>query len=176
MPEEQMTFEQALPRFVESVKNTKLYAQLCANLALRHFMDHGNTVHCQSFITALDDPAIAKNFVRKAAFIKWLVNFAPIKLVANKLVKDTDKNAVVLTEETYALASITPFWDFAPEMPIENFSGLDLVKALNSVITKFENSDKKKPADAQAVRTLAIAKEMVAKVHVPVNADLAQAA
>lgn len=174
MPQAQkITFEKALKSFIASVKNTKRYAQLCANLALEHYYEHNDVVHLESFLKVLDDKDLARNFVRKAAFIKWLVAHAAIKLAGGKLTMDKADTAIKQTDELLAIALITPFWEFAPEMPMTDFSAADVVKALQGVIKRFENVERTKPHDAVAIRTLAIAKAAVSQVQVPVNADLA---
>lgn len=163
----EMTFDKALKGFVTATTNSKRYAQLCANIALDHFIKHGDLVHCQSFVDAIDK--VGKNYVRKAAYLKWLVNFAPVVMTAGKLTKDVSETAI---KPNYEMASVTPFWEFAPDMEVVEFEAADIVRALQSVIKRFKNAERTKPHDDLAARILAQAEGAVNTVQVPVNADL----
>lgn len=169
MKKEIKTFDQALKAFVTSTANSKKYAHMAACYALEHFAEHGDTVHCQSFFEAIKK--VGANYLRPAAYFKWLVNFAPIKMVNGRLVKDTSDKAVKLDIEG---ARVTTFWDYAPNMEtIELFDAYDPIKAAKAVVARYKNDKKWKAKNQLAHEVLIKLEAAINTVQVPVNADLA---
>lgn len=148
-----ITFEAALKRFTSATTSSMKYARICAELALRHFADHDDLRKCQLFLDAMP-----KNYTRKSAFVEWLVAHSPAELVDGKLQKDKGENANAFDLKG---ATAKPFWDYAPERPIQNFSAKDVIEALHRTIKKFENSKKYAPATPEAAARLATIKAAV---------------
>lgn len=139
-------FEKALSSFIRSTKESMDTARKCAEMGLQHFADHGNTIWLQRFYDVMP-----QNWTRKQAFLKWLASHAPITMKDKKFVKDTAENASTLDLEG---AFKKPFWDFAPEMPIIDFTTEDLNKALVSLVKRFQGTKRYAPADEQATLQL----------------------
>lgn len=139
-------FDKALHGFVRSTKDSMKYARLCAEMGIAHFAEHGNTIWLQRFMDAM--PA---NYTRRQAYLRWLVAFAPIAMVKNKLVKDTSENASALDVPG---AVKKPFWEFAPEAPMVDFSADDLKAALVNLVKRYSGK-RYTAADADATQLLA---------------------
>ena len=141
-----------------------LYQEL-ANAALVHFQQHGDTSYIADLYGDLRDSG--KNFIRSVPFVKWLTNFAPVKIVEKRFVKDKDREAVIWpTKEAAAKmveeASKITFWDFDPESQIINFEFGDILKALSQMVKRFENPKHMKARDAEAVLALGRVKDFIA--------------
>lgn len=139
-------FEKALNTFIRSTKESMDSARRCAEMALDHYAEHGNTIWCQRFYDAMP-----QNWTRKQAYLRWLVAFAPITMENKKFVKDTRENASVLDVEG---AKKLPFWDFAPELEIIDFSAEDITKALGQMIKRFNNTKRYSATDEEAILVL----------------------
>jgi hypothetical protein len=137
MPKE-INFETSLKTFVRSTKASMAAALACATLSLAHFAEHGDTSQLNRFVEAMP-----KNYIRRAAFVKWALAHAPLKLEGGKFVKDKAENAVPLNLEA---ANAKPFWDFAPDQEDMIFSDADVYAAFTNAIKKFRK-DKSKPKD-----------------------------
>lgn len=153
------SFEVALKNFKRSVKSSMRYARDCAELALEHFAEHGNTSKLTTFLEAMPD-----NYLRKAALVKWAVTFAPLSLESKKFVKDMTRKDMKIDLKA---AFEKPFWDFAPEPEIKNFTADDLLANVQTLIRRYENAERMKAADEQAERTLKALKQAVENVKVP---------
>src|SRR3546814_10635520 len=81
-------FSKKLKLFIGATRNSMKYARECAEAGLRHFAEHGDTVFCQELLDAMP-----KNYVRRAAYLKWLSAHAPITMLENKLAKDKSDEA-----------------------------------------------------------------------------------
>lgn len=148
-----LTFEAALKRFKSATTSSMKYARICAEMALREFASSGNISMCQQFLDAMP-----KNYTRKSAFIEWLVAHSPAELIDGKLRKDPNDTANAFNLEG---ATAKPFWDFAPERPVQNFSAKDVIEAIHRTVKKFENSKKYAPATPEAAARLATIKAAV---------------
>lgn len=148
-------FKIALREFSKSAHNTMKYARICAELAILHFEQHGDLVYAQAFLDNMP-----KNFVRRAAFLKWLAAFSPVTMSQGKLAKDKGAKAISFNTEK-ALA--TPFWDFAPDPENVMWGETDVVKALKSAIRRFDG-DNYTPASPAATLKLEAAKAAIAKI------------
>lgn len=149
-----LTFDKALKGFVTSTTNSMKFARMCANLAISHFAEHGDVIYAQNFVDAMP-----KNYIRKAAFLKWLAAFSPVIMIDGKLAKDKADTAVKFDVEE---AHKVDFWDFAPDMEMVEFDQTDILKALKGALKKFENHEKYKPHDAATVIRLEAAKNLLA--------------
>lgn len=121
--------------------------------ALAHFGEHGDTSYIHDLNADMKD--YGKNFLRSNSFIKWAVNFSPLKLENGKFSKDKAREAEIWpTAEAKAAmlakAEAITFWDFDPETSIKNFEAADLIEAVNSLIKRFENTKTMKPKNADA--------------------------
>lgn len=154
----QLTFEGHLKAFTRSIKASVVHALACATLSLQHFHDHGDTSKCMAFYNAMPD-----NFVRKTAYVKWLMAHAPIIWDGKQLVKDKTDDAVKFNLEA-ALAK--PFWEFAPDQELKELSNEDAYKRLMAAI-KYFRSDKVKIDEPT--------KRMVDSVEVAIKEAHAQA-
>lgn len=153
-----------------------LYQEL-ANAAISHFQVHGDTSYIADLYSDMKDSG--KNFIRSVSFIKWLTNFAPIKIVEKRFVKDKAREAEIWpTKEAAAkmveMASKVAFWDFDPETAIVNFEFADLLKAMAQLVKRFENTKHMKPKDAEATEALGRVKNFVNLLTKPVANDETQ--
>ena len=139
-------FEDLLKEFVKATNASKDLAQQCANMAIIHFKDHDDTVYCQKFMDAMP-----QNYLRKAAFVAWLVKFSPIELVESKFKKDKDR-AKKEGDKAWDIETALEisFWEFKPERPITNFSADDLRVQVLRLVKRFR-SDKYKAEDSDAI-------------------------
>jgi hypothetical protein len=152
-----LTFETALKRFVTATNSSMRYARICAEMALEHFAEHGNITMAQQLLDAMP-----QNYVRRAAYLKWLDAHAPITMEGGKLRKDTAPNA---TEFNVELALSKPFWDFAPDPEQVHFGSDDIVVALKGKLRTFRN-DRHVANDEKAMATLEAAEKAVANIAV----------
>ncbi len=160
-------FDVAIERFKSHTKNSMKYAELCAVMSLQHFAEHGDTSKCQQFLEAMP-----KNYLRRTAYLQWLAAFSPIKMEDGKLLKDHSDNARAFNVEA---AIKKPFWDFAPEKEIVNFTADEFMGAIMGVIKRFENAERMKPADDAASAEVVAIKKAVAKIHPSVETASAAA-
>ena len=126
------SFDKHLRVFTRSIEQGKAAARACAIIALEHFRDHGNLVLCQRLLDVMSDKG--KNYVRRTAYLKWLVAFAPVMMEGGRLLKDTRATANKLNVEG---AAKVDFWDFAPEAIVMNMSNEEVFKALRAKLGAF---------------------------------------
>lgn len=165
---ERNDFDKARTAFRRNVETGKKLAVTLANAAIEHFRSCGDTSYIADFHADLI--GAGKNFVRAGAYLKWLVAHAPVKLEANKFVKDQDRSAELgwgdgSTEAAKALvakSSEKAFFDFAPEATISNFSAADVIDAVEKIVSRFQNSKKAKAKDATASAKVTALSDFVA--------------
>lgn len=111
-------FEDVLAAFIKATNSSKKLAGECAQMAITHFHAHGDVSRCQQFFDAMP-----QNYLRKAAFVAWLVYHSPILLEDKKFSKDMAR-AEELGDAAWKIeeALATTFWDFQPEQPVVNYS------------------------------------------------------
>lgn len=161
-------FGKTLKTFSTTINKSMELALALSQDALAHFAAHGDTSRCQQFLDAMP-----KNYVRKAAFLKWLGAFSPIAKDENgKLVKD--KGATPKDFDLEGAAKL-PFWDYAPDVEQVTFGYTDVVKSLEQAVAKFRNSKKYKSPDATTSAMLDRADNLITdlKNNPPLIADLA---
>ena len=156
------SFDDALKAFSDSTKTMMEAAIECANLSIRQFAEHGDLSNAQRFVDAMP-----KNYNRKSAFLAWLVNFAPVKMEAGKLKKDSVRAANF--EIDLDAAEAVAFYDFKPQAEIVNFDVDDVEKALAAIVRKFSNPEKAKPLNDKAKAKLAAVAKL-AKIEIPAAA------
>lgn len=147
------TFEQVLKLFVTTTAKSMEYAREASQMALEHFQKHGDTGYLQRFLDAMP-----KNYTRREAYLKWLVDFAPVKMEQGKLLKvpGSDHSAIDL-----AAAFKKAFWDHHPERDIENFTAENVVVGLQRVVKRYHNANRYKATDDNAVTVLDLAEQLV---------------
>lgn len=150
------TFTKHLASFAKSLGTTMTQARKLAEASLHQFAAHGDLSYAQQFFDAM-----SKNFMRRDAFIKWLVAHSPAKLEAGKWVKDKGPKANAFD---VAKACEKPFWTYAPASEISTFSADDLMGAVVRLIHKYENENKMKPANEKATAALNRLKSKIAEV------------
>lgn len=121
--------------------------------SLEHFGAHGDTSYIHDLYEDMKD--YGKNFLRANSYVKWAINFCPLKLENGKFSKDKAREAEIWpTAEAKAAclakASAITFWDFDPEAAIKNFGADDLIEAINSLVKRFENTKHMKPINQDA--------------------------
>jgi len=154
------TFDDLIKSWVAGIKNSKRQAREIAELGMKHFHAHGDTCRLQLFLEAIEKHG--RNYVRKAAFLKWCLAFSPITMDDGKLVKDKERaKKEGFDPDMLEKALKEPFWDFAPDPENVSFTDTDVVKALNSVIAKYEKQryipDDEAAADKVVAAKIAIA-------------------
>lgn len=150
-------FDKLLMKFKGATTQSKEAIRNASEMALRHFAEHGDVVWLQDCLVAIEEH---KNYVRRAAFLKWAAAHAPLTLEEGKLVKDKSKTAVEMNIEG---ACKQPFWEFAPDPEQVNFSTDDVVVALKRTVKKFHR-DRYNPASEAAAAKLAEAETAIAKL------------
>lgn len=138
------TFEQILKAFVTATNNSKKHALTLSHMAIETFHEHGDLSRAQLFLDAMP-----QNYLRKQAFVAWMVEFSPAKVEGTKFVKDQSRDESTAWNIEKALE--TSFWDFSPEKPIVNFSLEDAKTQVLRLVKRFENSEKYKAEDDAAV-------------------------
>lgn len=148
-------FDKALAKFVSATKDSMTNARLCAEMAIAHFAEHGNTIWLQRFFDAMP-----QNWTRKQAFLKWAVAHSPLAMVNKKFIKDTSETAMPFNIED---AVKKPFWDFAPEMEPISYSADDLKAALVNLVKRYQGK-RYLPTDQDAMQELARIEGMVTAI------------
>jgi hypothetical protein len=156
--DKELSFADCLKRFVSATKNSMKYAILCSEMGLAHFEKTGDLVYCQSFMDAMP-----KNFIRKTAYLKWLVAFSPAELKGGKLVKDKSETANPFDLD--GARQIT-FWDMLPEKEIKNFAAADALAAVVKLLDGYDNAQRFKPEDEIATSYVANLRRAVKAVPV----------
>ena len=146
-------FDAALKAFVKTQGELVGLARECANMAIQHFAEHGDV----SYLQRLHD-AFVKNFMRRTALVAWACDFMPLEFKQGKFSKDKRENAV---EPRLVEALQVDFWDYKPEAVVEFYVGSDVLEALKRTIKQFENTDRKAPADENAVAFVKSAKNAI---------------
>lgn len=123
------TFDETLAVFVSATAKSMEAALLCSHLAIQYFAEFGDLGQAQRFLDAMP-----KNYVRRAAFLKWLAAHAPVTMEKGKLIKDHSENAA---DWNVDVALIKPFWDFAPDKEDIQWGKDDLVSQLNKLIKRY---------------------------------------
>jgi hypothetical protein len=150
-------FEKLLATFKKTTQQSMDAARALANIAIEQFADHGNLSYAQSFLEAMP-----KNYIRRAAFLKWLGDHAPITMDKDgHLVKDKSPNA---TELDVVGAVKTPFWEYAPDPEQVYFGAQDVVVALRRAAAKF-TKDRYHAASDKARETLALVNEHLDQIE-----------
>jgi hypothetical protein len=136
MSERIALFDKALNDWIKATTKGKALARALAETSLQHFAEHGDTILCQRFLEAIE--AYGKNYVRRAAYLKWLQAHSPITMESGKLKKqEGGKFDPVLLER----AMNKPFWEFSPEPEQVVWTFTDVVKALHSSLKRFESKN-----------------------------------
>lgn len=146
--QENITFETALKRFKNANKTAMTYARMCAEMGLAHFYKSGDLVYCQQFLDAME-----QNWNRRVAYLRWLVDFAPIVMEDNILKKDKRPEAMKMTDETLAEAKAVAFWEYLPEVAPTSF-GIDTIDARIRSVLKSFSSDRMKAKDPETEKYL----------------------
>ncbi len=150
--------EIALKGFHGSTQASMRFARECAELSIMQFEDHGDLQFVYDFLSAIEKSG--KNYVRKAAYISWLAAHAPIAFDKDKkrLVKDKKANATAFNIEK---AIAKPFWEFKPDTEVALFTKLDLLRALEGTVKRYENGNKFKAANEATENMLIKAKAAI---------------
>ena len=141
-------FDKHLKVFVKSVATVMESAKHCANISILHFAEHGDVSLCQRFLDAMP-----KNFVRRAAYLQWLLAHSPLKVThqaggAIKLSKDKSEKANPYNTEA-ALKVL--FWDFAPDPEDIIVTDEDAFKRFMAAINYFRRKNVKAPDGVKAL-------------------------
>jgi hypothetical protein len=154
-----MTFEQGLSKWVKTTEQSKALLHGLACVALTLFVEHGDLSKLQILLDTLK--SVGKNYVRVAAFEKWMAAHAPITMVEKKLVKKDGAFDAALIEK----ALDTPFWEFAPDQEVSPFLANDIIARLNGMIKQFKGKSYT-PKDAEAQRMLTKVEEFASTLTV----------
>ena len=125
-------FDTTLATFVKSTKDSMEAALACAIMALTTFKEHGDLGQAQRLLEAMP-----KNYVRRAAFLKWMAAFSPVTMEKGKLLKDKSEGAMSTDDIDLKAATVKPFWDFAPDKEDVNWGKDDLVSQLNNLVKRY---------------------------------------
>lgn len=148
------TFEKALSLYKRASDNSQKLARQCAQMALRLFLEHGNITQCQQFLDAI--PA---NFQRRAAYVKWLMAFAPVSYEKGQLSVDKSEGS---KEANLDGALAVDWWDFAPDKEVIHFAKGDVIVQLERVVKRYTKSDNYKAKDEEAIAIVKKAGDFVA--------------
>ena len=148
-------FATNLDKFKKAASQTMKLALALANYSIVTFEKHGDLGAAQRFLDAMP-----KNFIRRAAYLKWLAAHSPLTMEQGQLKKDKSEDATAFDVEGALQVS---FWDFAPDQEDIVFEGPTLVAELNRVIKKYKG-DKYAPKDDAAKDILAKAERLVGTI------------
>lgn len=125
-----MDFDVALSRYINSSRESRQMARLCAEMAIVEFANSGQLAKCQLLLDS-----ISPNYGRLLAYKAWLIAFCPVRFntETKRLKKDKSPEAKPFDIEG-ALAK--PFWEFKPESDPVEFDISDLMKAVSAVLRK----------------------------------------
>lgn len=127
-----VTFETGLAQWIDGISQSKRLAHALACMALQHFVEHGNTAKLQTLLEAFQKHG--KNYIRIAAYKRWMQVHSPITMEDGKLVKDKTRE---FDDALIEKAMETPFWDFAPDREDVVFSDTDVVVSLKRALSPF---------------------------------------
>lgn len=152
------TFNAALDNYKTHIEGGKLSARLCADLGIDHFALCGDLIYLQRLFDLMR--GAGKNFTRPAALIKWIVDHAPVKLEGDTLKKDKLREQKmwpdsVARQTCLDAAHAVAFWDHKPDTELMRFGAMDVLKAVQQTISKFNNEEKYAPASEQASNLVA---------------------
>lgn len=150
------TFDASLEQLRHHTEGGKTAARLCADLAIQHFAMHGDLIYAQRLLDGMR--SWGKNYMRPAAFIKWLTDFAPVKLDGDTLKKDKLREQkmwpdAVAEQDHIDRALAIPFWDHKPDTELQQFGRLDILNAVLKTLKKFENEERYSAASEAALET-----------------------
>jgi len=162
MPEKtpENKFQVALDGFIKATQNSKQYAKECSQLAFEQFAEHGNLSMAQQFFDAM--ATHGNNYVRKAAFAKWLMFYAPVGFEKGKFFKDKKRK----DQECHTVEAFKKdFWDFAPDKEKIVFDTTMVLQQLDRLVKRFRSdnytaADKK---DAELVTKIGDFSDMLHK-------------
>lgn len=122
--------------------------------ALLHFNIHGDVIRLNEFLEA-----IPENFGRRAAFVKWAADHAPLGMKEGKFVKDKkkaealgwDKEDGKVKAELFEKSKLKSFWDYVPAPKPVILSADDAVQNVYSLIARMRKNDEKHTPTAGAL-------------------------
>lgn len=152
------TFDASLEQLRHHTEGGKVAARLCADLSIQHFALHGDLIYAQRLLDGMR--SWGKNYMRPAAFVKWLTDFAPVKLEGDTLKKDKFREQnmwpdAVAKQDCIDRALATPFWDHKPDTELQRFGKMEILQAMRSTAKKFHNEEKYSAASEDAIKLLA---------------------
>jgi hypothetical protein len=151
-------FEAKLDKWCSTLGQFKTNTQEIANEAMTHFAMHGDLLYLQLMHDAIRTKG--KNFVRLAAFNKWLMDHAPIKSENNKLTKSTTGAFTDEQKTSMEAALLVAFWEHSPETQQANWGADELVADFAKIIARrTKQADHAK--DSVALQALKAAQGMV---------------
>lgn len=145
------TIEQAIVLWSKATANAKALARFISEEALKHFKEHNNTAKLQLFLDAMERHG--KNYVRVAAYKKWMLVHAPITMLDGRLVVDKSRE---WDEEVYLKAFIEPYWDFAPDPENVDFGATDVINTAIASLKKFDKDNYIAKDDAATAKVAAV--------------------
>ena len=149
-------FEKLLATFVKSTAQSMEAARELANMAIRQFEEHGDLSYAQSFLDAMP-----KNYIRRAAFIKWLGDHSPLSVEGETLTKDKSPDAAPFRVE---VAILTSFWEYAPDPEVISYGSDDVIAAMKRTVAKFGKERYHAASDKAAV-TVNMAKTLISEME-----------
>ena len=156
-------FEAQIAVFKQSSADARAAARLCADMSIQHFEVHGDTTYCNRFLEAM-----TKNFDRADPYLKWLREFAPIKVEKEKIVKDTSEAAMARHSENadeagfnIAGALATPYWEVSPEKVVKSFDSTDVFEKARAGLRGFRNGNSMQPLDEQALNAVGFIEDAI---------------
>lgn len=143
-------FDIALLAFITASRESRQMARLCSEIGIVQFFNTGDLSQCQRFLDA-----IPKNYGRRAAYVKWLTAFVPVRMnmETKKLKKDKRDEAIPFSTENIKKALEMPFWEFSPAIqPDVEYTAESVMSAVRSVLAKHRTERYKNKDDAAKKR------------------------
>jgi hypothetical protein len=158
---EKLTFKQALLNYTKATTDSMRWAKQCADMAILHFEEHGDLCYAQAFYDA-----IPNNYGRGVAFLKWMAEFSPMQVTSQGKKRVLSKDTVRAEKEgddafNTEKALETPYWDFAPDKEQYVYEEADVIKLMDRVVKRLENTEKSAPKDEAATRRVEMARKWV---------------
>ena len=137
-------------------------ARELANITISQFAEHGDLSYAQSFYDNMP-----KNYVRRAAYLKWMADHSPLSMANDQLSKDKSDDAAPFKVE---VALLTSFWEYAPDPEQVHFGSNDVVVALKRTVAKF-GKERYTAASDKAAIAVNHAKVMIEELEAGLNGE-----
>jgi hypothetical protein len=128
-------FEKHVKAFLAATLSSMEHAKHAAEISLAYFEKEGDLSLAQTWLDTISVPKLS-NYIRRAAYVKWLCAFSPamVDQETGRFKKDKSPEANPFDLEK---AAEKPFWDYAPNPENIQFGSPQVITALTKALAKF---------------------------------------